>query len=225
MKKTVNVAIDGPAGAGKSSVAKKVAERLRFLYIDTGAMYRALTYAAIKKNLDLHDGEALADLLSESELSLVPSPEQTVVYWDGSEVTDDIRTNRVNAQVSLVSSHQAVREAMVGRQQALAAGKDAVLEGRDIGTHVLPQADVKVFLTASVEERARRRHLEQQEKGFPSHFEQLKQEIAKRDELDSTRTHSPLKKAEDATVIDTTAMGMDEVITAIYLLVKEKLAQ
>ncbi len=138
------------------------------------------------------------------------------------DITADIRTDLVNNNVSLASSHKEVRLAMVARQQALAKAKKAVLDGRDIGTHVLPDANVKIFLTASVEERARRRHQEQLEKGLPSDFEKLKEDIAKRDELDSTRAFAPLKQAEDAQVVDTTEMGIEEVIRTILQLVKEQ---
>lgn len=217
-----NVAIDGPAGAGKSTVAKKAAERLGFLYIDTGAMYRALTYAALTERIDLNDEHALTALLEGSALELEPSPTGTTVYWNEKNITADIRTDLVNKNVSLVSSHKEVRLAMVARQQALAKAKKAVLDGRDIGTHVLPDANVKIFLTASVEERARRRHQEQLDKGLPSDFEKLKEDIAKRDELDSTRLFAPLKQAEDAQVVDTTEMGIEEVINTILHLVKEQ---
>ncbi|SHL04538.1 cytidylate kinase [Shouchella rhizosphaerae] len=221
MAKGFNVAIDGPAGAGKSTVAKKTAEKLGFLYIDTGAMYRAITFAALAEGIDLHDGKALGKLLEKSELRLESSNEGTAVFWNGADITAAIRTNEVNSNVSLVASHREVREGMTAMQQELAKSKNAVLDGRDIGTHVLPDANVKVFLTASVEERARRRHLEQLEKGLPSDFEQLKKDIAKRDELDSTRAIAPLKQAADAQVVDTTSMGIDEVVETILDLVKE----
>lgn len=216
-----NVAIDGPAGAGKSSVAKKVAEQLGFLYIDTGAMYRALTYAALQEKLDLNDEQAIVHLLKENRLELTPTDLGTIVYWNNQNITVEIRSNDVNQHVSLVSSHREVRLLMVEKQQLLAHSKNAVLDGRDIGTYVLPNAEVKVFLTASVEERAKRRHLEQLEKGQPSDLEALKIDIAKRDELDSTRSFAPLKQAEDAQVVDSTKMTIDEVIQTILHLVKE----
>lgn len=216
-----NVAIDGPAGAGKSSVAKKVAEQLGFLYIDTGAMYRALTYAAIQEKIALDNEQQLVQLLKENSLELTPTEFGTTVYWNDSNITADIRSNDVNKHVSLVSSHKDVRLLMVEKQQQLAHAKNAVLDGRDIGTYVLPNADVKVFLTASVEERAKRRHLEQLEKGQPSDLKVLEKDIAKRDELDSTRSFAPLKQAEDAQIVDSTQMTIDEVIQTILALVKE----
>ncbi|MFB4211336.1 (d)CMP kinase [Shouchella sp. JSM 1781072] len=216
-----NVAIDGPAGAGKSTVAKKVAEKLGFLYIDTGAMYRALTQAALATNVDLYDEKALNNLLMESELELSPSSTGTTVFWNGEDITEDIRSNKVNQNVSLVSSYKQVRLNMMEKQQKLASEKHAVLDGRDIGTHVLPKADVKIFLTASVDERAKRRHSEQINKGLQSNLEDIKRDIEKRDELDSSRAFAPLKKADDARVLDTTKMDINQVTDAILDFVKE----
>ncbi|MFS0786820.1 (d)CMP kinase [Shouchella sp. 1P09AA] len=216
-----NVAIDGPAGAGKSTVAKKVAEKLGFLYIDTGAMYRALTQAALATNVDLHDEKALNNLLMESELELSPSSTGTTVFWNGEDITEEIRSNKVNQNVSLVSSYKQVRLNMMEKQQKLASEKHAVLDGRDIGTHVLPKANVKIFLTASVEERAKRRHTEQVNKGLQSDLEDIKRDIEKRDELDSSRAFAPLKKADDARVLDTTKMDINQVTDAILDFVKE----
>ncbi len=216
-----NVAIDGPAGAGKSTVAKQVAEKLGFLYIDTGAMYRALTQAALAREIDVKDEEALIQLLRNSNLELAPSSTGTTVYWDGEDITEDIRSNKVNQTVSLVSSYKQIRLYMMEKQQKLASEKNAVLDGRDIGTHVLPDADVKVFLTASVEERAKRRHTEQLNKGLTSDLEAIKRDIEKRDELDSNRAFAPLKQADDAEVLDTTCMDINQVTGAILDLVKE----
>ncbi len=216
-----NVAIDGPAGAGKSTVAKQVAEKLGFLYIDTGAMYRALTQAALAREIDVKDEEALIQLLRNSNLELAPSSTGTTVYWDGEDITEDIRSNKVNQTVSLVSSYKQIRLYMMEKQQKLASEKNAVLDGRDTGTHVLPDADVKVFLTASVEERAKRRHTEQLNKGLTSDLEAIKRDIEKRDELDSNRAFAPLKQADDAEVLDTTCMDINQVTDAILDLVKE----
>lgn len=215
MDNKINIAIDGPAGAGKSTVAKMVAEQLSFLYIDTGAMYRALAYAALENKVDVHDGMTLKSLLDQLSIQLVNGEKETKVLLNTQDITQEIRTAEVNKHVPLVASHEAVRLEMVERQRMLARGGNAVLDGRDIGTHVLPDAEVKVFLTASVEERAKRRHEEQVKKGFPSDLEELKREIAKRDELDSTREFAPLCKASDAIELDTTSLTIQEVVKAI----------
>ncbi|WP_227936170.1 (d)CMP kinase [Alkalihalobacillus deserti] len=222
MNKKMNIAIDGPAGAGKSTVAKLVAEQLSFLYIDTGAMYRALTYAALRDAIDLTNGQSLFKLLSKITIILKHEKSGVRVFINEEDVTDAIRTKDVTSNVSLVSSHELVRVEMVERQRKLAGNGQAVLDGRDIGTFVLPDAKLKVFLTASVEERARRRFEEQQEKGIDSNLDQLKDDIARRDELDSTREFAPLKKADDAVEIDSTTLSIPEVAELIIELAKER---
>lgn len=223
MEKKLSIAIDGPAAAGKSTVAKIVAEKLSYIYIDTGAMYRALTYKAITNQLDLEDEASLLDVLLNTKMELFPSPNGQLVFLDGQDVTQAIRTANVTNNVSYVAKHQKVREEMVRMQQAFAEGGGVVMDGRDIGTHVLPNAEVKVFLLASVEERAVRRHTENLEKGFPSDLEQLKAEIARRDKIDSEREYAPLKKAEDAVEIDTTSLTIPEVVENIMALVFERI--
>ncbi|MDQ0205899.1 (d)CMP kinase [Alkalicoccobacillus murimartini] len=222
MSDSVNIAIDGPAGAGKSTVAKLVSEELGFLYIDTGAMYRALTLAAIRENVNTLNERDLSELLSQCRIQLLVDQNGSRVLLNDKDVTTDIRSDEVNKAVSLVSSYQSVREEMVERQRQLASITNSVLDGRDIGTFVLPNARLKVFLTATVTERARRRHEEQLSKGMPSDYEQLQADIAKRDELDSTRAFAPLKKAEDAVEIDTTTLSIAEVAQAITDLAKER---
>lgn len=219
---TMTIAIDGPAAAGKSTVAKKVAEKLSFIYVDTGAMYRALTWKALNHGVSLEDEAGLAHLLSQSDLNLVQSDSGQRVILDQRDVSEEIRTAEVTNQVSIVAKHKNVREEMVQRQQELVKDKGVVMDGRDIGTHVLPDAEVKIFMIASVEERAERRHKENLEKGFPSDLNQLKEEIRKRDEIDSNREIAPLVKAEDAIEIDTTSMNIDEVVAGILNIVKEK---
>ncbi|WP_066385088.1 (d)CMP kinase [Neobacillus mesonae] len=223
MKKKLSIAIDGPAAAGKSTVAKIVAERLSYVYIDTGAMYRAITYKAIIENLNLEDEEALLDTLLATEIELLPSENGQLVYLDHKDVTKEIRTSEVTNSVSIVSKHAKLREEMVRRQQSFAKSGGVVMDGRDIGTHVLPNAEVKVFLLASVEERALRRHTENMQKGFPSDLERLKQEISLRDKIDSEREAAPLKKAEDAVEIDTTSLTIPEVVDQIMALVDERI--
>ncbi|MEN0643422.1 (d)CMP kinase [Alkalicoccobacillus gibsonii] len=222
MSDSVNIAIDGPAGAGKSTVAKLVSEELGFLYIDTGAMYRALTLAALREAVNMNSESELSQLLSKCHIQLVVNEEGASVLLNDEDVSKDIRSLEVNQNVSLVSSWEAVRVEMVERQRQLAQKTHSVLDGRDIGTYVLPNAQLKVFLTASVSERARRRHEEQLKKGMPSDYEQLKIDIARRDELDSTRAFAPLKKAEDAIEIDTTTLSISQVAQAITDLAKER---
>ncbi|WP_153462742.1 MULTISPECIES: (d)CMP kinase [Sediminibacillus] len=209
------IAIDGPAAAGKSTVAKLIAEELSYVYIDTGAMYRALTYKAIQKGTDLEDEQALLKLLQKTTIDLQQSNNGQSVLLDGKDVSREIRGQQVTGQVSVVAKHPAVRTEMVSRQKALAAKRGVVMDGRDIGTHVLPDAEVKIFLVASVQERAERRHKENKEKGFASDLEQLKREIEKRDQLDSEREASPLIKAEDAVEIDTTSLSIQGVADRI----------
>ena len=223
MEKKISIAIDGPAAAGKSTVAKIVAEKLTYVYIDTGAMYRALTYKAVQHNLDLEDQEALYHTLLNSEIRLIPSDKGQLVYLDGNDVTLEIRSPEVTNSVSIVSMHKDVRVEMVRRQQQFAVDGGVVMDGRDIGTHVLPNAEVKIFMLASVEERAERRHTENIQKGIPSNLEKLKEEIAYRDKLDSEREVAPLRKAEDAIVIDTTSMGIMDVVQKIMDLVGERI--
>lgn len=222
MNKKISIAIDGPAAAGKSTVAKLVAEELSYIYIDTGAMYRALTYKALNHGIDLEHESELHKLLSETKMELVNENKRQAVYLDGIDVTEVIRSKQVTNSVSIVSRHPSVREEMVKRQQLLASDGGVVMDGRDIGTHVLPNAELKVFLNASVEERANRRHEENLQKGFPSDLQQLQEEIAQRDKLDSEREVAPLKRAENAILIDTTTLAINQVAQQILELVKER---
>lgn len=215
------IAIDGPAAAGKSTVAKKVAKHLSYIYIDTGAMYRSLTYKALDKGINLEDESELHQLLSQISIHLEQGDSGQIVIVDGEDVTEAIRTLGVTNNVSVVAKHQAIREEMVKRQQELANRRGVVMDGRDIGTKVIPDAEIKVFLIASVEERALRRHKENLEKGYESKLDVLKQEIAMRDKLDSEREVSPLIKAEDAIEVDTTSLSIDEVVSKILDLTSE----
>lgn len=223
MNKRISIAIDGPAAAGKSTVAKIVAENLAYVYIDTGAMYRALTYKALRESVSLNDESDLISLLNDTSIELFPGESGQKVLIDGVEVTNEIRTAEVTNQVSYASVHEQVRKEMVNRQQMFAKNGGVVMDGRDIGTHVLPDAEVKVFLLASVEERAQRRHAENLQKGFDSDLEQLKEEIAARDKIDSEREVAPLKKADDAVVIDTTSLSIADVVEKIMGLALERI--
>lgn len=194
MDKRISIAIDGPAAAGKSTVAKVVAKKLSYVYIDTGAMYRTITYAALEQKVDIENEEQLMEVVKNVKIEFQQGENTQLVFLNGQDVSEVIRTPEVTNRVSIVAKHRLVREEMVRRQQELAEKGGVVMDGRDIGTHVLPDAEVKIFMLASVEERAERRHLENMNKGFGSNLEQLKEEIAQRDKLDSEREVSPLKK-------------------------------
>ena len=219
--KKIRIAIDGPAAAGKSTVAKNIAKKLNIVYIDTGAMYRALTLKALDKNIDIKDEQALIQLLKATEIELVQQENEQKVLLDGYDVTEDIRNQKVTNVVPYVAEHKQVREELVRRQRKLADRISVVMDGRDIGTHVLPDAELKIFLIASVEERAKRRHQENVEKGFPSDLAQIMKEIKERDERDSNRATSPLVQAEDAIAIDTTSLSIEEVTEKILQEVKK----
>lgn len=225
MVKGLKIAIDGPAAAGKSTIAKITAEKLKYTYIDTGAMYRALTYKALERSIDIHNGQALGTLLDEITILLVPGKMGQVVKVDGVDVSEAIRSSEVTGAVSLVAAHEEVRVLMVKKQQLLANESGVVMDGRDIGTHVLPNAELKIFMTASVEERALRRFAENKVRGIETPLETLKQEIRDRDDADSNRAVSPLKQAEDAILLDTTSMTIEEVANEISRLAKERLSK
>ncbi|WP_240732984.1 (d)CMP kinase [Jeotgalibacillus sp. S-D1] len=218
----MRIALDGPAAAGKSTVAKKLAEKLGFVYIDTGAMYRTLTYKAIINGIDVENEKELKDVLLNTIIELKPGEHGQRVYLDGREVTEEIRSNAVTNNVSTVAKHADVRKEMVERQQQLVESGGIVMDGRDIGTHVIPDAEIKIFMIASAKERARRRFEEHQKQGIESNIDQLQREIEQRDHLDSTRIVSPLKKAEDAIELDTTTMDIDSVVDSILSLVRKR---
>ena len=220
--KRLTVAIDGPAGAGKSSVAKLVANRLHYLYIDTGAMYRAFTWAMLKNHIDLADTEAVQELTDTIQIRLEPAAEYCRVYVGDTEVTEDIRTADVSSHVSPVAALAVVRTKLVKLQRDMAASGGVILDGRDIGTVVLPDADLKIFLTASVEARARRRYLELQAKGRTDTLEAIAASIAARDDMDSHRAVSPLKQAEDAILVDNSQLDLQETADLICRLIEEK---
>ena len=218
--KQLIVAIDGPAGAGKSTIAKKVAEALGYIYLDTGAMYRAVTLQFLESQQPFSE-ELVTKLAQEAKITFQREPGLNRVYLAGKEVTEAIRSQEVTGQVSLVAAVGGVREAMVDAQRELGKAGGVVLDGRDIGTVVFPQADVKVFLTASVEERARRRFLELQEKGVAVKLEDLAKDIARRDKFDSEREIAPLKCADNAHYLDSSHMDIPMVVNAILKLCKE----
>ena len=223
MTKPIQIAIDGPAAAGKSTIAKIVAEKLGYIYIDTGAMYRAITLKALNKGVNLASNEEVGNLLKETEIDLQPSEKGQLVFLDGQNVTKDIRSQDVTKAVSEIAAHESVREQMVRLQQQLAQGRGVVMDGRDIGTHVLPNAALKVFMSASVEERARRRFEENKGRNISTPLEELQKEIADRDKMDSEREFAPLRKAEDAIFLDTTSLTIEEAAAAILKLTTERL--
>ena len=215
-----NVAIDGPAGAGKSTIAKLVAKEKGFIYVDTGAMYRALAVHFIKKGLKPEETEKIIAACEDAEVSLQYENGLQQVYLNGENVTSLLRTEEVGNMASVSSAIGAVRTKLLSLQRNLAAEKDVVMDGRDIGTNILPNADVKVYLTASVETRAKRRYLELQEKGVPCVLEEIAHDIEERDYRDMNRDIAPLKQADDAVFVDSSDMSIDEVVKAIMDLCK-----
>lgn len=211
----IQIAIDGPASSGKSTVAKRIASDLKLVYIDTGAMYRALTDQALKCGISPADEDGLLSILDRIKMEFKVNDEEQYIFVNQEDVTESIRTQAVTEAVSEVSAHPRVREELVHLQQRLAGEQSVVMDGRDIGTVVLPQAEVKIFLVASPEERAYRRHQENQLNGRPSNYEQVLEGIIRRDAYDSNRQHSPLKKADEAILIDTTHLSIDQVVQEI----------
>ncbi|WP_268913111.1 (d)CMP kinase [Lentilactobacillus sp. SPB1-3] len=222
-KNGIQVAIDGPASAGKSTVAKLVAKQFGYIYVDTGAMYRAITYKVLKSGLSLDNETAISDIVRSSEISFAPSDKGQLVYIDGEDITEAIRQEDVTNSVSAVSAISTVREELSADQQRIAINGGVVMDGRDIGSTVLPDAEVKIFLIASVEERAQRRYKENIEKGIDTPLDELQLEIEARDYKDSHRKISPLTKADDAVEIDTTSLSIEEVVEKIASVIKDEL--
>ncbi|MCF7926122.1 MAG: (d)CMP kinase [Candidatus Izimaplasma sp.] len=208
--KTTQIAIDGPAGAGKSTIAKMVAKELSFQYLDTGAMYRAVTYFAIEENINLKDPNSfrfVKDLTFDFK--------HNHIFLNGKDITNKVRTHQVSNNVSDVAAIKLVRQYLVEKQREIAEAKDIVMDGRDIGTKVLKNADYKFFLTASIEQRAKRRYNENLEKGIDTDFDKLVQEIKRRDDIDSNRKINPLRPADDAVIIDTSSLNQNQVLQLI----------
>ncbi|MDD2444049.1 MAG: (d)CMP kinase [Desulfotomaculaceae bacterium] len=221
MKSRPNIAIDGPAGAGKSTVAKLVAKELGFLYIDTGAMYRAVTLKALREEVNFSDYNGLDQLAAAARVKLVAGADADLkVFLNNEEVTEAIRDPEVSRNVSLLARVPSVRKRMVELQKAMAVGGGVVMEGRDIGTAVLPDAPVKIFLTASIEERARRRREELAAKGDIIGQRQMEEEIILRDQVDTSREKDPLAPARDAEIIDSTCHSVEHVVAMIVARVK-----
>ena len=218
----LNIAIDGPVGAGKSTVADAVAERLGILHLDTGAMYRALGLTALRRGIDTQDERAVVELCLGLDISVRHEADGQHTFVEGEDVTGLIRTQEVSMAASTVSRYAEVRRAMVKVQQKLAAETDMLLDGRDICTTVLPNATAKIYLTATPEERARRRWLEMQAKGMDDTYEQVLEELKKRDDQDMNRPVEPLRQAEDAVLVDSSELTFDQVVDTTLGIVEEK---
>ncbi len=211
----IHIAIDGPAGAGKSTIAKLIAKNLNITYIDTGAMYRALTYKILKKSIDLKNYDLIIKIVNETIVEL----EKDKVFIDGKDVSDKIRHPIINDNVSKVARIPEVRTRMVKIQREIAYNKSVVMDGRDIGTYVLPNAKYKFFLTASIDERTHRRYAQLKNKGIVTSLEDIKKEIVNRDRMDTERLIAPLKPAQDAIIIDTTSKSIDMIIKEIICII------
>ena len=209
------IAIDGPVGAGKSTVARALAQRLGYRYVDTGAMYRSVAWQATHRGIDLNDRAAVAEVARAIEIEFVPGAGGQRVVAQGTDVTEAIRSPRMSEGASIVSAYPEVREALVALQRRMGVGGEVIMEGRDIGTVVFPDAEVKIYLDASLDNRARRRHEELRAKGEAITFEGVREALRERDHRDSTRAHSPLRAAPDAVVIDSTTLTVAQIVDEI----------
>ena len=216
-----NIAIDGPAGAGKSTIAKMAAKKLDFIYVDTGAMYRAMALYFLRREIDAKDEKKIAEACEHINVTIAYQEGEQQVLLNGENVNAFIRTEEVSMMTSNTSKYPAVREKLLYLQRELAAANNVIMDGRDIGTCVLPDAELKIYLTASASERAKRRYLEQKERGVESDLAQIERDIIARDEQDMNREIAPLKQAEDAIYLDTSDMTIEEVVTKIVSLVQK----
>ena len=221
----VNIAIDGPAGAGKSTIAKRVSKELSFIYVDTGVMYRAMAYFFIEKGIQADETEKIEEACQEADITIEYSDGEQQVLLNGKNVTPYLRTEAVGNMASASSVNPNVREKLVALQQKMGAEKSVVMDGRDIGTKVLPNAAVKIYLTASSRTRAERRFKELTEKGTDCDLDQIEKDIIERDHRDMTRAISPLMQAEDAVLVDSSYMTIDEVVERILSIYKEKVTK
>lgn len=217
---TWQIAIDGPAGAGKSTIAKIVADKLGFVYLDTGAMFRAVAYRMQEEGIEAQDEQRLKELLNQIEISFTDGGKR--IWCNGVDISKEIRSPEMSSKASAVSALPAVREVLAKKQREIAEQCNVVMDGRDIGTVILPNAQVKVFLTASLEERTRRRQEELAAKGIVKDFDELYEEIATRDKNDSSRAIAPLKMADDAVFLDSTAYNIDDVVKNVLLIIENK---
>ena len=218
-----SVAIDGPAGAGKSSIAKAVAKELGVIYVDTGALYRAIALGCIKMNIPVENETAVSTVLEKIRIELVFVEETQHVLLNGKDVSEEIRTEKVSMSASTVSGIPQVRAFLLELQRGFAKTQNVIMDGRDIGTVVLPDAQVKIFLTASAQARAMRRTLQLEQKGEPADYEKILEDIIKRDHNDSTREIAPLKPAEDSIIVDTTDLDLEQSVNKIKELIKRRM--
>ncbi len=217
-----NIAIDGPAGAGKSTIAKRVAKEFSFIYVDTGAMYRAMAYYLLQQNVDGNDSQEIASKCEGADISIEYRNGEQIVLLNGENVNAYLRTEEVGNMASVSSANPSVRARLLDLQRSLAASQSVVMDGRDIGTTILPNAEVKIYLTASSATRARRRYKELIEKGEECNIEDIQKDIEERDQRDMNREISPLRQAEDAVLVDSSEMTIDEVVSAIENIFHEK---
>ncbi len=224
--KPSTIAIDGPAASGKSTIGELLAQHLGYLYFDTGVMYRAVTWAALARNIPIDDEAAVTELAEQLHIDVIPPTKddgrQYTILTDGADVTWEIRAPEVNTAVSPVSAYPGVRRALVAQQRRVAADGRVVMVGRDIGTVVLPDAELKLYLDASVEERAQRRWREEQARGTSADYEPVLESMRRRDQIDSQRKASPLRVADNAIVLDTTDLGIEQVLAQVEQLIEER---
>ena len=222
----LTIAIDGPAAVGKSTMGKLIARELGFLYIDTGAIYRAITWKVLKNNIDINDEDTISELVSNTSITIEKTDTKNLndyyhIFVDGEDVSEEIRDPRIDQNVSQIARLPKIRKQLIYLQRKLAEKGNIVMEGRDIGSVILPQADIKLYFTASEEERIKRRYTELKDKGYSVDYEEVKKQIVQRDEIDSKRKYAPLIKAEDAIVIDSTEKSIEEVREEILEIIKK----
>ncbi|MCI8934807.1 MAG: (d)CMP kinase [Clostridiaceae bacterium] len=222
MSRTIQIAIDGPSGAGKSTMARLLAQQLRFVYVDTGAMYRAVGLFAQRAGVEEEEIEAILPMLNEIQIDIQYVDGNQRIFLGGEDVSEAVRTEKSGRYASAVSALPAVRQFLLGLQRRLAENQNVIMDGRDIGTVILPQAQVKIFLTASPEERARRRFAELRQKGQPADYDQVYQDLLERDQRDSRRTAAPLRPAADAVTLDATAYSLEETLERMKQIIGEK---
>lgn len=222
MSRTIQIAIDGPSGAGKSTMARLLAQQLRFVYVDTGAMYRAVGLFAQRAGVEEEEIEAILPMLNEIQIDIQYVDGNQRIFLSGEDVSEAVRTEKSGRYASAVSALPAVRQFLLGLQRRLAENQNVIMDGRDIGTVILPQAQVKIFLTASPEERARRRFAELRQKGQPADYDQVYQDLLERDQRDSRRTAAPLRPAADAVTLDATAYSLEETLERMKQIIGEK---
>ena len=222
---TFSIALDGPSGAGKSTLAKAVAKQLGIVYVDTGAMYRTIAFFMLSNDIDLHNQQLVCQSLNKIDIKLAYINGEQRIFLNGNDVSDDIRQNNVSMAASVVSAYKEVRSFLMDTQRNVAKQNSVIMDGRDIGTVVLPKAEVKVFLIAQAEVRAKRRFKELEQKGSDISYQQVLEDIIQRDLTDTTRKEAPLKQAEDAVVLDTTNLTLEQAVESLVKIVKDTIKE